>query len=104
VDTLSSPIANINTLEQGLSNLASQLPASTVQSVQNGLRGLAEGLPVLMRVLDDCAKIHPFIAGEHSLSPFVSFTVLSKSLILINNGSCGIGISGSLHTGNEEER
>jgi hypothetical protein len=67
VDTLSSPIANINTFEQGLSNLASQLPASTIQSVENGLRGLVEGLPVLMRVLDDCTNIHPFVAGERSL-------------------------------------
>ena len=45
----------------------------TVQSIESNVRHLAEGLPILMRALDECSKAHPFIAGELGFNPLSPF-------------------------------
>jgi hypothetical protein len=46
-------------------NVASAIAASSeLKSIEESVRGFAESSKVLMNVLDDISKLHPFIGGS----------------------------------------
>jgi hypothetical protein len=61
VDKLEVPMSSLNKAQMNLNNFGPS--GNTVQAIESGIRGLSEGLPILMRALDECSKAHPFIAG-----------------------------------------
>ena len=38
-------------------------PSEPVQALERGINSLMEGIPYLMKSLDEISKIHPFISG-----------------------------------------
>ena len=65
MDAIEAPMTGINKLEMNINNYGPS--SSTIQAVESGVRSLADGIPALMNALDQCAKVHPFVAGQFSL-------------------------------------
>jgi hypothetical protein len=63
VDTLEVPVDTINKVQININNYDPQ--GNSIQTIETGIRSLSEGLPILMKALDECSKAHPFIAGTY---------------------------------------
>ena len=57
VDTLAVPVKALMDTPQ------------IAETIQNGVNTFMEAVPILMKALDEVAKVHPFISGA---SPFLS--------------------------------